>query len=208
LPVAVVSAITGLRHYLVELRGTQNHAGAFPMDMRQDPMAGFAEIASKALETAHRWGRPTVTTVGRVVPDPNKPAVIPARVEFTIDARHPDPDFCEKLYATHERMMREVADRRDLELSWLITADHAPCLSDPKVLAVLKRAAEDVSVPFMTMASGAGHDTQHLAKLAKVAMIFVRSKDGRSHTPEEYSSISDIVAGIKVLAAGLYRLAY
>ncbi|HEY7749972.1 MAG TPA: Zn-dependent hydrolase [Aestuariivirgaceae bacterium] len=208
LPVAVVSAITGLRHYLVELKGTQNHAGAFPMDMRQDPLAGFAEIASNAIDTAHRWGRPAVTTIGRVVPEPNKPAVIPARVEFTIDARHPDPESCEKLYATHEHMMREVAARRNLELSWRITADHAPCLSDPEVLAVLKKAAQNEAVPFMIMASGAGHDTQQMARRAKVAMIFVRSKDGRSHTPEEFSSISDIVAGIRVLAAALHRLAY
>jgi allantoate deiminase len=49
-PVAIVSAITGLRHYFVQLKGTQNHAGAFPMDMRQDPMAGFAEIASMAID--------------------------------------------------------------------------------------------------------------------------------------------------------------
>jgi allantoate deiminase len=208
LPVAIVSAITGLRHYLVELKGTQNHAGAFPMDMRQDPMAGFAEIASRAIDTAHRWGRPAVTTVGRVIPEPNKPAVIPARVEFTIDARHPDPASCSKLYATHERMMQEVAARRNLELSWRITADHAPCLSDQEVLGILKRSAQEEAVPFMIMASGAGHDTQQMAKRAKVAMIFVRSKDGRSHTPEEFSSIPDIVAGIKVLAAGLYHLAY
>jgi allantoate deiminase len=208
LPVAVVSAITGLRHYLVELKGIQNHAGAFPMDLRQDPMAGFAEIASQAIDTAHRWGRPAVTTVGRVIPEPNKPAVIPARVEFTIDARHPDAASCEKLYAIHERMMEEVAARRNLELSWRITADHAPCLSDPGVLAVLKGAAQEAAVPFMVMASGAGHDTQQMAKRSKVAMIFVRSKDGRSHTPEEFSSIPDIVAGIKVLAAGLHRLAY
>jgi allantoate deiminase len=208
LPVAVVSAITGLRHYVVELKGTQNHAGAFPMDMRQDPMAGFAEIALRAVDTAHRWGRPAVTTIGRVIAEPNAPAVIPARVEFTIDARHPEPAACNKLYATHERMMQEVAARRNLKLSWRVTADHAPCLSDPEVLATLKEAAQDAAVPFMVMASGAGHDTQQMAKRAKVAMIFVRSKDGRSHTPEEFSSIPDIVAGIKLLAAGLHRLAY
>jgi allantoate deiminase len=39
-------------------------------------------------------------------------------------------------------------------------------------------------------------------------MIFVRSKDGRSHTPAEFSSIEDIVAGIRVLASTMYKLAY
>jgi allantoate deiminase len=58
------------------------------------------------------------------------------------------------------------------------------------------------------MASGAGHDSQQMATRAKVAMIFVRSRDGRSHTPEEFSSIPDIVAGIKLLTAGLHKLAY
>jgi allantoate deiminase len=58
------------------------------------------------------------------------------------------------------------------------------------------------------MASGAGHDSQQMAKIAKIAMIFVRSKGGRSHTPEEFSSIPDIVAGISVLAQTLHALAY
>jgi allantoate deiminase len=58
------------------------------------------------------------------------------------------------------------------------------------------------------MASGAGHDSQQMAKIARIAMIFVRSKDGRSHTSEEFSSIPDIVAGISVLAETLLALAY
>ena len=58
------------------------------------------------------------------------------------------------------------------------------------------------------LVSGGGHDSQEMAKIAKVAMIFVRSKDGRSHTPEEFSSIEDMVLGIKVLASTLHSLAY
>ena len=61
----------------VKLTGTQNHAGGFPMDLRHDPMAGFAEIASGVIDTAHRLGRPAVTTVGQGRRGPNVPAVIP-----------------------------------------------------------------------------------------------------------------------------------
>lgn len=208
IPVAIVNAVTGIRHYTVELRGTQNHAGAFPMDIRRDPMAGFMEIGSQAIDTAHRWGRPAVTTVGRVVAEPNATAVIPSKVTFTIDARHPDPELCQRLYATHEAMMREVAGRRGLDLDWTVQIDHRPCLSDPGLVSLLRQCAAERQIPILTMASGAGHDTQQMAEIAKVAMIFVRSKDGRSHTPEEFSSIPDIVAGVKLLAAGLHRLAY
>ena len=58
------------------------------------------------------------------------------------------------------------------------------------------------------MASGAGHDSQQMAAICPVAMIFVRSEGGRSHTPEEYSTLADIMDGIRLLLAGLYRLAY
>jgi allantoate deiminase len=208
LPVAVVDAITGIRHYDVTLAGVQNHAGGFPMDLRHDPMAGFAEIASGVINTAHRFGRPAVTTVGRVVPWPNRPAVIPRDVRFTIDARHPDPAARAKLYATHEDLMREVAARRGLTVDWGYFVDHEPCLSDPYLVRTLQRVAGEQGISFMTMPSGAGHDSQQMALIAKIAMIFVRSKDGRSHTPEEFSSIPDIVDGIRVLAAGLYELAY
>lgn len=57
------------------------------------------------------------------------------------------------------------------------------------------------------MPRGAGHDAQQMATIAKIAMIFVRSKDGRSHTPEEFTSMEDMGAGMGVLASALHALA-
>ncbi len=208
LPVAIVNAITGLRHYEVTLRGEQNHAGAFPMDLRRDPMAGFAEIATGVINTAHRMGRPAVTTVGRAQVYPNGPAVVPREVKFTVDCRHPDPKARLQMYALHEALMREVAARRGLEIEWTIHMNKEPCLSDPALVRTFQESAVELGIPYMTMASGAGHDTQQMAKIAGAVMIFVRSEGGRSHTPEEFSTIEDIVEGIRVLTAGLYKLAY
>ena len=207
-PAAVVGAITGIRHYRVTLTGVQNHAGAFPMDLRNDPMAGFAEIAAGVIGTAERMGRPAVTTVGRVVAEPNMPAVVPGKVQFVIDARHPDPAARETMYAAHEKLMKDVAARRGLSIAWDVAVDHAPCLSNPRLVALLRDAAKAQGIPAITMPSGAGHDSQEMEKIANVAMIFVRSKDGRSHTVEEFSSTEDIVEGIRLLAAGMYELAY
>jgi allantoate deiminase len=208
LPVAVVNAITGIRHYIVTLKGVANHAGAFPMDLRRDPMAGFAEIASGVVNTAHRMGRPAVSTVGRITVEPNFPAIVPDRVTFTVDARHPDPAARKLLYQRHEALIREVAERRDLDLSLEVIMDHAPCVCDPDIVATFQEAATRQEIPFMTMPSGAVHDTQQMAEIARVAMLFVRSKDGRSHTPDEFSSTEDLAAGIELLTAGLYELAY
>ena len=87
-------------------------------------------------------------------------------------------------------------------------AAHEPRLSDPGVVALLEATASDLGLAVLRMQSGAVHDTQRMARIAKVAMIFVQSRDGRSHTPEEFTSLEHAAAGTQVLANALYRLAY
>lgn len=208
LPVGIVTGITGIRHTQVTLTGEQNHAGAFPMDLRRDPMQGFAEIAARVADHAHRLGRPAVTTVGRCVIEPNFPAVIPGRVTFVIDARHPDQAIADAMHRVHGGIIEEVARRRSLEVETRILFDHAatPCAAG--IVAAMEDAARQEGVPCMTLASGAGHDSQQMAAICPVGMVFVRSRDGRSHTPEEFSGLDDIVAATRVLAGTLHHLAY
>jgi allantoate deiminase len=208
LPVGVVDAITGIRHYVVELTGRSDHAGARPMAGRLDPMAGFAEIATAVIGVALDLGPPAVTTIGRIQVEPNLPSAVPDRVTFTLDSRHPDPRTLEEQHAHQEELMRAIAKRRDLEVSWSIPLDLPPCLCDHAVVAALERAAGEQGIPFARMHSGAGHDTQNMARIAKVAMVFARSKDGRSHTPAEFTAVEDAVAATRVLAAALHELAY
>jgi allantoate deiminase len=204
----IVEAITGIRHYVVELTGESNHAGAFPMDIRRDPMAGAAEIISGVINTAERMGRPAVTTVGRIAAEPGGHAIVPRRVTFTIDARHPDSVQRALLYARHEGLMREVADRRGLELNLTCTVDQVPGPCDPELIELLGRVAVEEGIATMRLASGAVHDALLMGRHVRAGMIFVRSMDGRSHTPEEYSSPEDCAAGVQLLTAALHRLAY
>lgn len=208
LPFGVVTAITGLRHSIVNVTGMSNHAGAFPMDLRRDPMAAAAEMISNVINRATEWGRPAVTTVGRIEVEPNYPAIVPERVSFMIDARHPDPAARLRLYAEHEAALTEIAARRNVQVEIINTKGHEPFICDPRLVANFERAAEAVGTPFTKMVSGAVHDTQQMGSIAKGVMLFVRSKDGRSHTPAEYSSPEDIANGVAVLTEGLRTLAY
>ena len=206
--VGIVERIVGYRHYVVELRGEANHSGTTPMDLRRDPMAGAAEIIGGVINTAHRMGRPAVTTVGRMLVEPNARSVIPAVVRFTVDTRHTDPDTLALLQQRHERLFAEVAERRDLELSIRIDSDRAPCPCDPELVATIQRAAAEAGIPALTMPSGAVHDAMQIAAIAPIAMIFVPSHRGISHAPAEFTPTEDIVAGIEVLARSLHQLAY
>ena len=178
------------------------------MDMRRDAMAGAAEIISGVVDTAHRMGRPCVTTVGRLHVTPNERAVIPRQVAFTVDARSPLPEQRETLLARHEALMHEVATRRDLGLTIRVDSDRAPVSCDPDLVATIAAAGEEAGIPARRMTSGAVHDAMQLAEIARIAMIFVRSRGGISHSPEEYTSPQDAAAGTEVLARALHRLAY
>jgi allantoate deiminase len=208
LPVAIVERITGYRQYLVTLEGAANHAGTTPMDLRRDPMAGAAEIISGVIDTAHRMGRPAVTTVGRMHVAPNERAVIPRQVSFTLDARSPLDGQRRELLQRHEALIREVAERRDLTATLRVDSDREPIASDFNLVSALGAAAAEADIPFMTMTSGAVHDAMQLAAITNIAMLFVRSRGGISHNPEEFTSSEDAAAGTEVLARALHRMAY
>ena len=57
------------------------------------------------------------------------------------------------------------------------------------------------------MVSGAGHDAQLMAGICPTAMIFVPSRDGISHNPDEYSSPEDLETGANVLLHTALELA-
>ena len=140
--------------------------------------------------------------------DPGGPAVVPRHVAFTIDARHPDPKKRRMMYAVHENLVRETAARRGLEIDLRTLIDHEPCQCDAGLVATLRQAAANCGIPTITLPSGAGHDAQQMSGVARVAMIFVRSRGGLSHTPEEFSTTEDCVDGVQVLTEALRLLAY
>ena len=110
--------------------------------------------------------------------------------------------------ARHEALIDEVARRRDLTVTFRIDSERPPVACDPDVVAAIAAAAAEAGVPAIRMTSGAVHDTMQFAEIAKIAMIFVRSRGGISHSPDEFTSADDAAAGTEVLARTLHALAY
>ncbi|MBX7263740.1 MAG: hypothetical protein K1X46_06795 [Chitinophagaceae bacterium] len=54
--------------------------------------------------------------------------------------------------------------------------------------------------------SGPFHDSLPLSYACYYGMIFIRSKDGISHNPLEYSSYEDIALGTQVLLGTVQRI--
>jgi allantoate deiminase len=208
-PVAAVTAITAIEQLECRLTGRADHAGGCPMDSRLDPVLGMAEMALAAADAARRLGPPAVATVGRVEAHPGAPNIVAAQVVFTLDARHPDPATHEQFTGSLVQSFADIAGRRGLGFEARRLLYQPPTACSPELVATVKSAAAALHLPCLEMVSGAGHDTQVLARAGiRRVMIFVPSIDGRSHSPQEWTSPDDMVKGVSVLTETLKRLAY
>ncbi len=82
-----------------------------------------------------------------------------------------------------------------------------PALCSDLVRGAARGACEELGYEPFELASGAGHDGMQLTGLCPIGMIFVRSRDGISHNPDEYSSKEDCATGANVLYRTLLKLA-
>jgi beta-ureidopropionase / N-carbamoyl-L-amino-acid hydrolase len=198
LPIGIVEGIVGIRRYKVLFQGYANHAGTTPMAGRQDALVMAAPFILAVREIAMAHG--IVGTIGTLRLQPGAPNVIPGQVELNLEIRG--------LHA-------EVLDAAETELSQQVRQSggefqrlsaKSSTISDPRLLEVLVAACNELNLPYQRMASGAGHDAISMADLGPQAMLFVPSRGGVSHSPDEFTEPEHCVAGAQVLLAALLKL--
>jgi N-carbamoyl-L-amino-acid hydrolase len=199
LQIGVVEGIVGLRWFEITITGFSNHAGTTPMDQRQDAMLASAKFAVAVNEAVRGVPGRTVATIGRVTVTPNTTNVIPGQVVLTVDLRDLDAAKVEHFTQRFEQLGREIGTATNTKFAFARTVDSAPAISDPKVMSWIDGAATSLGLTRQRMPSGAGHDAQEIAHIAPMAMIFVPSVGGISHSPREFTKPDDIVNGANVL---------
>jgi beta-ureidopropionase / N-carbamoyl-L-amino-acid hydrolase len=206
--VGIVTAIAGLTQYRVQIKGSPDHSGGTPMELRRDALVAAAEmvLAVERLarsESVHR----TVGTVGDLRVSPGMTVVVPGKAELWIDVRGVDDASKRRVLAGIDDTLTEVCGRRGLACERSVIIDDQALPMSRLVIDELRAAGRDLGLEPLAMPSGANHDARHLAAITEVGMLFVPSVGGVSHSPEEYTAIKDICAGVQVLAHALLRLA-
>jgi beta-ureidopropionase / N-carbamoyl-L-amino-acid hydrolase len=199
----VVTAITGICRYQVRLEGRADHAGTMPMGLRRDALAGAAEVVL-ALERMWQPGR-GVGTVGRLRVEPNATNVVPGAVELSAEMRSVDAALLESNRRQFPDDVRLVAAQRGLVVAIDDMSHEAPVPIDERVQAVLADVVAAMGQPVKRLPSFAGHDANQLAKIAPVGMLFVPSRGGRSHCPEEWTDLADAALGARALGEAVLR---
>jgi allantoate deiminase len=198
LPVGVVIAINGFSRLRATLRGAAGHAGTVPMRLRRDALAGAAECIL-AIERIVKGQGELVGTVGRIEAKPGAINVIPGEVLFTIDVRAPQDVLRKHAVAAIRAQIEDIAKKRNLESEVELLQEFGSTACAPRLMEQMERAVERQGLPVRRLPSGAGHDGMALAAITEICMLFVRCRDGISHSPLEGITESDAAAGARVL---------
>ncbi|MCD8390029.1 MAG: Zn-dependent hydrolase [Oscillospiraceae bacterium] len=197
--VGVVNCISGAAHHRVTIHGPTDHAGGTPMYMRSDAMAAAAEYVLEAERLAKEIGYDTVATVGNLQVFPNIPNVIPGKVELNADIRSSKMEYNDSVMDGLEHLLKTVCEKRGCTYQAVREHNSEPVPIREDLQQLIADKADQLGISNQRIFSGAGHDSIRIAALCPIAMIFVPSKNGLSHCPEEWTDYDLIAKGTEVL---------
>ena len=207
LSVGVVEGIVAIAWSRLTLRGVQDHAGPTPMRIRRDALVAAADVVRAVRAIPAQVSPETVATVGRLEVSPNITNAIPGKILMSVDLRDPSDEYVTRALELLDRAVRDAAAREGVEYEiehyWRVS----PTRFDPGVVEAVERAAQAVGGGYRRILSGAGHDAQYMAALGPAGMIFVPSRNGRSHCEEEFTPMDDIEHGANTLLLAALELA-
>jgi beta-ureidopropionase / N-carbamoyl-L-amino-acid hydrolase len=208
LDIGVVSGIVGLVHGQAVFTGRADHAGATAMHLRRDALRSAAAFVVGLPELPSQAGRPdSVVTCGDLRVAPGADNVVPGEAVCRLDFRDPDLQGLTELRDAVVSLAHRCAHEHDtsVELEWEHLAD--PVFMDADLQKLVMASCDQLGYRSMPLPSRAGHDAQKIATVAPTAMLFVPSRGGRSHCPEEYTDPQQLARGADVLATAVAELA-
>lgn len=210
IPVGIVTDITGTVRCHVEVDGEADHAGTTSMTERTDPLPAAAElvldIEAAADDLVENCSETAVGTVGQFDIEPGSINVIPGSVHLGIDIRDVQADTMEAIVETVEDNLTRLERERNVETAFDRPYNIAPTSMAEQCVTAVRNAAEEMDVETKTLHSGAGHDTMQVAKVTDSGLIFAPSRDGISHSPQEWTDWDDCAVNASVLAEAIHSL--
>lgn len=196
--IGVVTAAQGQRWYELEITGFSAHAGTTPMDRRRDALLGFAAMVKAVNDIGNDFMPDARATVGMAQITPNSRNVVPGKVFFSVEFRHPQEAVLAQM---EQRLLAAVAEVGvdGLNAHAERIFQYQPIRFDPACINSVRQAAKTLSYSHRDMVSGAGHDACYLNRVAPTAMIFIPCVDGISHNELENISPAWSTAGANVL---------
>lgn len=169
------------------------------MDMRQDAVDIATKVISKIGDMARAEKPGTVATVGYMKVTPSAMNVVAQSVDFSIDIRSTENEIIDKIAS---QIMTEL-DKETQATGATYSVDRkltiTPVQLSGAMLDIMEGSCKDLGYSYKRMPSGAGHDALAIGQSIDTVMIFVPSKDGRSHCPVEHTEYEAFSKAVQVL---------
>ncbi|MEH7225206.1 M20 family metallo-hydrolase [Bacillus sp. JJ1566] len=198
-PVGIVTGIAGPCWLKMTFTGRAGHAGNTPMDDRRDALVAASQFIYEVQSLPAHVSSSAVATVGKVDVLPNGVNVIPGEVRLTVDIRDIKKETRDQLVDMVIEKAKSISAEHGIDFLYEETLREAPVPISEDMQRKLEKSVVTQGIEPVYLPSGAGHDSMIVGHVLPVAMIFVQSKDGISHNPAEWSSLSDCVQSVHVL---------
>jgi hydantoinase/carbamoylase family amidase len=205
--IGIVTGVQGYSWWKVHVKGKAQHTGTTPMDMRSDTLLAVARMIVKANEIALKNGG--YASTGTLDLTPGVMNVIPGEVSFGYDLRHVDDDKMasqiKESKESFEKIAKSSGDKISVEFEHIHTQP-ATKFNETCIQCVRESAVEQFGEEqTREIVSGAGHDSCATALHVPTSMIFIPSRDGVSHNPEEYSTPEQVHDGFLTMLRAVLK---
>lgn len=146
-------------------------------------------------------------TVGSIRLEPNLINVIPRLATVSVDLRNTEEALLASADRELDEFLKDLEESEGVAITSRRLVRTEPVVFDERVVTTIERVARDLGLPIRRMTSGAGHDAQMIARVCPSAMIFVPSRGGVSHSPQEFTERAHLRAGANALLQTMWRLA-
>lgn len=193
--IGVLEGVVGMVNYRIRTYGQTDHAGTTPMPYRRDALLAAASALKYLHAELDKLDSNLVYTTGEILCHPCVHTCIPDLVDFSLDARHQNPEVIKQVVEIIKNMPKEF-DKCEVKYEEAWARDTIEF--DKELVGFVQKSSDAYDYTSKKMYSGAGHDAQFVAEMIPTTMIFVPSKDGHSHCEPEFTSVEECWRGINV----------
>ncbi|WP_087720809.1 hydantoinase/carbamoylase family amidase [Salinicola salarius] len=200
----VVTGMQGMRRFLIEVIGKEDHSGTTPRGLRQDALVDAIAIIN-ALHALFWDGDDAIRfTIGHFELFPNAWSVVPGRVTFGVDFRYSDVETLKNLGDRVAPLAAEAAAHCRVSVNEVV--NEPPVLFEGPVFEAIEAAVRSSGQPWRHIYSGAGHDCRFFPQRCPTGMLFIPCEKGISHNEAENAEPEHVAAGAQAIAESLLIL--
>lgn len=167
--------------------------------MRLDAVDAATKVISKIPDWAREKADGTVATTGLIKVTPGGMNIVAERVDFTVDIRSMNNDnindIANRIRAALDREVKEMGGSYEIDTKLVIT----PVFLSEEMLGIMEESCKERGYSYKKLPSGAGHDALEIGQIIPTVMLFVPSKDGRSHCPVEFTKYSEFAKAATIM---------